>query len=343
MDAQRGRSLLGKRSQPDFQQASTAAPTPAELLQLQLAPAEEPVTTAIAAPVSSRAAAGASQGSGSARTAGSSAAAAAADNAGMHKGLWGCSGGAALGLVGVVGSLGGVKLPAQIQDLFVQAAQAAKGGAAAVAPTANLGQIDMAGDDEAYGSMAGPAGAVSAKGVTRHSLSLSLSTPGSAAGVAAGTPATVAGGQQQPRQDEGPSSAERRSGRLSSGAAGLTPGFGEGYTPGSIGQGAASAEHGAAAVDEQQQPGEGMEGQDEEFMDAAGPLDLDDQLQYQDDEVVGQQPAGSYETPGAANRRASQERVPWPADAETLQEQAADGAGEVIASLSVYADDILIC
>lgn len=307
MYPQRGQSLLGKRPYPEPDQAPTAAPTPAELLQLQLAPAAA-AGNSVDAPAALQVLLN-GNGLASAATGGSSRAV-----LGPHSSFGGA--------IGVLGGLGGAaSLPAQIRQLFVQAAQAAasRGGAAAVAPTADLDQIDMAedGEDAAAlglgGGLAGSAGAINLRGgVTRNSLSLSLSTPGSAAAAAAGTPATAAGPQQQ---EEGLPSAgglpsDPRTGRS---GFGLTPGaagFEGGYTPGTVG---------AAAAGQQQLPPDGDEDQilpDNEMMMDGG-LGVLDHYHHE------------FE-PQDSEARPHDDLVPWPADDETLMEQPADGTGECL-------------
>lgn len=305
---QRGQSLLGKRPHPEPNQAPAAAPTPAELLQLQPSPpAAAGSSSSIDAPAALQALL-----TGNGHTS-----AVIGVNSRALLGSRSSFGGA----IGVLGGLGvAASLPAQIRQLFVQAAQvaAARGGAAAVAPTADLDQIDMAegGEDAAAiglgGGLAGSAGAMNIRGgVTRNSLSLSLSTPGSAAAAAAAasTPATAAGQQQQddevlPSTDGLPS--DPRTGRS---GFGLTPGaagFGGGYTPGTVG----------AAADQQQLPPDGddrMLPDNEMMMEGGlGVLDQDHhEFEPQDSEA-----------------RLHDDLVPWPADDETLMEQPADGSGE---------------
>lgn len=321
---QRGQSLLGKRLQPEPLQAAAAAaaaPTAAELLQLVPAAdggGSRDTRAALAALLGGNSS---SQGSGS-----SAAAAAAVVSGSLGRGLLGQSSSGFGGVVGVIGGLGAARLPPQIQQLFVQAAHAAgaaKGGAAALAPTAALDQIDMAAgheDDVAAAAGGLTAGGLNPRGATRNSLSLSFSTPGSAA-AAASTPATD-GQQQGSGATGGPATG------LSAGDAGLTPGYGDGYTPGSVaaGQGQAGPD---SAAEQQQHVDEGMYMHDDEMMDVGLQLDMGqhEQQEFEEPQPEDVRAAGA---PGGSSFFGSQEGlVPWPADAETLTEQPADGAGEL--------------
>lgn len=271
-----------------------------------------------------------------------------------------------------------------VQAATAGAAAAPGGGAAAVAQVAAPDEIEMAGDDD-DGLNATGAGATrlsAGGGVTRSSLSLA-STPGSAAvnGAAAAAGAEVdgaagvAGGTEQTPATAAGAAADVTgdfvgTAGFSSGGFG-SAGFGSGgFTPGSVAAAGTAAGAVAGSVGDDLQPpvaaGASLGG-GQELVTTAGMLEDDFHLElHQEDErelgsdVENPAPASVGKTAAAAaavmagrgvglvgsSARSTQEgALPWPADAEMLQEQDEEGGSNYWYKecCGVYAAAVCLC